>query len=635
MNIKIINSEVNEGIPKYQIYDIGTVTTTLQALLDVTSIIVYSDITPILKITLLDASIKQFLFKNLTIPFDTNIDYITGNDFTVNDLVDISEGTGGGGIQSLSGDLVDNTDPDNPIINTPTIEDLGNTAITKTKTEIDALIIANTLIVGATYEITGVHTTLYNDGTDSGTTIYLQALTSNSLSKNGHGVFWNPKYNQAIDGFNIWSNLSSFAASSVIGTFTAGENITSNNGATGNLFITTEASLFVALTGNWATSTSITGTNSGATANITSVVLKTYSIGSKVIWGGYSWTNINGLVGNKTDILNLNSEWTKNIYSNVNYNKTLDIIEYDYTHDIITRRYEVEGDNEVTITYPSISNLGETYNAISVFMFGNVFDSNTFLGVNNNCIKESYVETVNFRGTYISNNDIKNFSGIKNNTIESGSTFEGNILSNYSIFNNNNVYKSEIYYNILDTGSISNNYFSGQASGFPSNSTISKNIVKDNGRLINNTLVSATFRSNEIIENSEIESNLININCNIDSNHLYEGSEINTNVLKINSKVSNNFMRESFIRINSLESSSLICDNTLLRSYIEVGLLNTFIAKSLSNVNMEFSTININIASAIILFGVYPKTVYRRPDGIFKIRYYNNSDVLVIADLTD
>jgi hypothetical protein len=51
------------------------------------------------------------------------------------------------------------------------------------------LISSNGLEAGTLYKISGVHPTLYDDGTTSGTTIYLNALTTNKLSKEGHGEF--------------------------------------------------------------------------------------------------------------------------------------------------------------------------------------------------------------------------------------------------------------------------------------------------------------------------------------------------------------------------------------------------------------------------------------------------------------
>ena len=85
----------------------------------------------------------------------------------------------------------------------------GQIAFTKTKAEIDTLIAANELVAGALYEITGVHPTLYDDGTTSGTTVYLRAISGSELEVQGMGKFYNPKYNQSVDGFGIWEDRKS------------------------------------------------------------------------------------------------------------------------------------------------------------------------------------------------------------------------------------------------------------------------------------------------------------------------------------------------------------------------------------------------------------------------------------------
>ena len=61
----------------------------------------------------------------------------------------------------------------------------GQIAFTKTKAEIDALIAGDDLVAGALYEITGVHPTLYDDGTTSGTTVYLRAISDSKLEVQG------------------------------------------------------------------------------------------------------------------------------------------------------------------------------------------------------------------------------------------------------------------------------------------------------------------------------------------------------------------------------------------------------------------------------------------------------------------
>ena len=111
----------------------------------------------------------------------------------------------------------------------------GQIAFTKTKAEIDALIAGNNLVKNALYEITGVHPTLYDDGTTSGTTVYLRAISGSELEVQGMGKFYNPKYNQAVDGFGIWDNKMYGAITSIVGQFDYinKEGVTANNGATG------------------------------------------------------------------------------------------------------------------------------------------------------------------------------------------------------------------------------------------------------------------------------------------------------------------------------------------------------------------------------------------------------------------
>ena len=110
--------------------------------------------------------------------------------------------------------------------------------------------------------------------------------------------------------------------------------------------------------------------------------------GDKVIWGGYSWTNVNGNIGASVDVLNLDAEWTKNVYDTTNYNIAYDVIEYDYTNDMIIRRFEKESNVDVsfrtktkvvpnlsTATYIYDGNIKEVYqrpdNALKIRYYDN------------------------------------------------------------------------------------------------------------------------------------------------------------------------------------------------------------------------------------------------------------------------
>ena len=89
------------------------------------------------------------------------------------------------------------------------------------------------------WSFTGVHPTLYDDGTTSGTTVYLRAISGSELEVQGIGKFYNPKYNQSVDGFGIWDNKMYGKFSNIVGVFDYRnkEAITANNAATGIILV--------------------------------------------------------------------------------------------------------------------------------------------------------------------------------------------------------------------------------------------------------------------------------------------------------------------------------------------------------------------------------------------------------------
>jgi hypothetical protein len=48
---------------------------------------------------------------------------------------------------------------------------------------------------------------------------------------------------------------------------------------------------------------------------------------------------------------------------------------------------------------------------------------------------------------------------------------------------------------------------------------------------------------------------------------------------------------------------------------------------------MENGVVNEDISAATIIFQDFSRIIYKRPDGTSKIRYYNNSDVLVVTNI--
>ena len=486
----------------------------------------------------------------------------------------------------------------------------GDIFITKTKAEIDTLISTNALVKGATYKISGVHPTLYNDGTNSGTTIILKAISENVLETQGTGIFYNPKYNQAVDGFGIWDNKMYGTFSTIVGTFDYQnkETVTADNGATGILLAD---GMIQYVSGNWSSATSITGDVSSATANVADFVSPSYAVNDKVIWGGYSWTNVNGNVGTSTDVLNLDSEWSKDVYNTTNYNLAYDVIEYDYANDLIVRRYNKEANIDVKCSkaqYDYFMDNGFGLHPISVQQWGNNFDISLPKGQFNIICNNGYNESVNFIGSYQQNLTFGSGSGQYNLTFGSGSyqqnlTFgsgsgQSNLTLGSSSYQSNLTFGSGSYQYNLTIGSDSYQYNLTFGSGsFQENLTFGNNSSQ-----YNLTFGSGSRQFDLTFGNNSSQYNLTFGSGSYQSNLTLGSSSYQTNLT---------FGDGSRLNYNSQVISSNM-------EYI--------------NFNTKYVTVP-DLSAATLLFDGNVKEVYQRPDDALKIRYYNNSDALVIANI--
>ena len=427
----------------------------------------------------------------------------------------------------------------------------GSSLTIVTKSELDTLITNSGLIKGANYLITGVNPDLYG-----GTDIILQATSNNSLSLSGSGKFYNPKYNQSIAGYGIWNNLSIWTTALTSGTFQPNETVTGNNGETARLFSNFDANEFIDLdTGDWNAASTITGNSSGATANISSVTLKTYAIGDKAIWGGKVWTNTTGNVGSSTNVMNLDgTNWTVVAYNTTDYNVVWDDIQYDYANDLIV--YRKDKANNVVST----SKGNEQYNSdnfasyptIALFQWGNDYDYFANVGVGNNIVDGSYVESVNFCGSTFIYNSFTQNSSYLNNSTDFSSSFNSNTLSSSS-FGNNTLSSSSFGSNTLsNSSSFNNNTLS--SSSF-NNNTLSSSIF------YNNTLSNGSGFSNNTLSSSNTLSNTLSNGSYFGSNTLSNNSSFDNNTLSSSSTLQNCFLNDgssNYIRYNSLLGSSSI-----------------------------------------------------------------------------
>lgn len=557
----------------------------------------------------------------------------------------------------------------------------GSSAVSVTKAEIDTLITANSLVPGQTYIISGVDVPLYG-----GTTIVLQAETTNKLALAGHGIFYNPKYlNSQLtpnNGYGVWSNYINLVLSNIVGDFYYEEPITANNGATA---IYLAKGLLQWVSGNWATATSITG-DYGATANVSGGVSPSYAIGQNVIWGGKHWTNTSGNVGTAVNKYTLSgADWTAVAFNDVDYNVSIDLIHYDYSHDMIIRRKDkwdndVDGNFQVFDEFSNPLGYYNHGNPIKDFQWGNGNEdyapdgNNYYVGVQSNLVKDSYFECINFIGTYSWHNKLTQQSWIYNNIIDKYSSIGYNTLSAYSKIIDNKLSDAFIESNVLNLASfIDNNSFIGNFSvsfskGSCYNNNLSNGYIVYNqieGTVRNNNLFNSNIRDNygtgsivfnELSNDSSIQDNYFNnasstIQYNklsnlsiIRNNTLIGASNISRNQLQTASEIRYNALTDSDIGYNYLNSSSILHQGTLNSSAVQdIVFDNTFLdfstsgtltGKSITNISGQYAnTSGINISAATIIYGNYPKQLIKRQDGTTKLGYYNNSDVFTVVNV--
>ena len=495
-----------------------------------------------------------------------------------------------------------------------------------------SLISDNQIIPGALYKITGCDVNLYNDGTSSGTTIYLQGITSNSFSKSGYGEFYNPPYNQSINGYGIWTNYmtGNFTKTSSSLTFAVNEYLVANNGATGYY---AGDGLIRYNSGDWSGATSVTGNSYGATANVSFFTNPSYSIDTTVIWGGYIWTNLTGSLGSfYNDIILDSINWAKVPYSSGLYNKVLDVIDYDILSDKIVKRNEVEFNNLVAITssrsaYFSVSNGGMYNNPIALFQWGNKYNGSS-KGLSDVRIYDSIFSCINFRGNYLQDIIFENGSSHNANYYHNSSAYKLRITNNSSIYNNvfNNTFPNNT--EIDNNSSISSNlFYSGSVNAIKmSNSTISSNSIwgggiynnfLDGSNINSNRMYSSPIYQNKLIKNCSIYSNYSSSTSNgIYNNSLEQNSNIYTNTLKggythgiynneliINCNIYNNTLNANGdnIHLNTLKVGSNIYGNNLSNSS---GIyINNLVGSNIYNNTINNSTIEGHTAVRSTIWG--------------------------------
>lgn len=379
-----------------------------------------------------------------------------------------------------------------------------------TTSELNDLISNNELVPGAMYKILNAHPSLYNDGSSSGTTILIKAFSTNKLEKEGTGLFFNPKYDNSLSGYNIWTKDMSGNFSNIVGNFdyVNQETVTANNGATGVLLT---QGVIEMIAGDWTTATSITGDISGATADVFGFTSIFYSLDQMVYWGNYVWKNLNGNVGNPIDVLTLDSEWGKVAYNTNNYNEVLDSIEYDVENDMIIKRTCSTSGISVHFTKTDLDYFTNVYgvgNAISVMQWGNPFNPVSGRGLGYQKITNSYNEVVNFRGFRNVLIEFKGFS-FQKKLRSSTSSYQQSLRLNSSGLQNLNLGEKSNLSELVLVRSVLHN------------STVNRN-----SRLNKIYFFNTTIGSLHLLQNSELKNlTFKGFNCDFQG-ILYSGVEI-------------------------------------------------------------------------------------------------------------
>jgi hypothetical protein len=498
----------------------------------------------------------------------------------------------------------------------------ANSCITETLTyaQMTGKTSTNSLKPGCFYMITDADPTLYG-----GTNIVLQAITTNQLSLQGHGLFYTPPYDQNVAGFGIWTDRVTIASLDIIGwvaSLNYSGSITPAYTDGGGSGFEIDLTLVNGNVISWSVIDygynysigdiiRINGSQIGGTTGVNDIDFTvtdsiTYTSGDTTIWGGYVWENLTGNLGSTVDIYTLNAlDWSAKTYNPVDYNVSVDIIHYDFDNNTIIYRKD-KLNNEVSFEYGSLEviygDIGPEYNPIKSFQWGNI-DITTFLkGVKSNKILDSLLDCINFRGTCVINNNLTNLSFIYENLFEGSALLYNNNLTNLSTITNNELIDSTLIFSEISRGSIYSNIITN-------NSIIFRNTLSQQSLLINNTI------NNSIISTNTLEFSEIKFNNLI-------GSSITFSNFK-DSEISNNSLDNSFIDSNNLMYSTL----TTLSG------IGTLMGKSVNQLTVMHSDVNTDISLATDIYLNCSKTIFKNSAGTPRLSYYNGSDVQIITNV--
>ena len=478
-----------------------------------------------------------------------------------------------------------------------------------TLTQAQAVTIINNdgLIPGVYYNVIDAHPDLYG-----GTSIFLQALTTNKFTNEGYGLFYNPKYgtypvwnssltpspgDKVIWGGKVWTNVNGLVGASInIYTLNSEWLVISYDEINYNLVIdkiyfhTKDFKIIGRedIYGNIIKNevrydgygNSVQAFQWGANTGLWSTVVK----GNEVI--NSICININNtcreFVNNK--VFNFSALLgsfnggvvCRNIIQNNSYiGLSINSNNSQFTENIFEQNSSTNGPPPHYYSSLSLTNTVFTKNRVgssSVFS-GNFTDCQVF----SNIIEQFSIFDITASSSYVNHNSISNLADVKV-TLSNNSRFENNVFStaptNTIVLNNSNMEQNSVtalgslIVNATDCYSVNQNVISGSSIVnliMTSYSNFNYNHVSD-ASVITATLIQSNFVLNNLSGNSNVINNFANttFQSNIFSNSGYfqnnnvtNWCNINNNVIDSNSLIFNNTFNQATITNNIFSNATL------------------------------------------------------------------------------
>lgn len=366
----------------------------------------------------------------------------------------------------------------------------------------------------------------------------------------------------------------------------------------------------------------------------------------------YSSINFNNLTASSIYINILEDE------SQIEYN-SLSISSY-YNNNVIINNSSIDQNNLLDNSAIRDNSLNN-----NCYINNNNLDSSSiYNGYFNN---ESYMDGNELQNSSFNQNRIENSSQMESNNIINtnfsfnrviNSSLNGNNSTGSTINHNSIIYDSSVSYNTIHSSEITNNeilHFSiFEYNYFSADTSVQFNRIENNSNITNLSLGDSTLKNNLIhgssslsnvsYEISSIEDNSIRFGSEISNISLYD-SEIKNNEIKHTSSISDGIINYGLINNNFLNQESIIsnfefitCEISFNESFknsinlTNTGSLNT---KNIKYLDAKNCVINENLSGATIIYGDYPKNIFKNSASVARISYYDASDLLVIGNVTD